>query len=70
MLASDCAHFLGTTKKQFASEAIRVYASIKQAEIHEGMQAAIARLDGSTDAKVAVLSGLSDEELEELGGLG
>lgn len=68
-LASDCAHFLGTTKKQFASDAIRAYAKIRRAEIQQGVQAAMDRLDGTSDAKVAVLSGLSDDELEELGGL-
>jgi hypothetical protein len=69
-LATHGAHFLGVTKKEFVAQAVRFYAVAKQAEIEKGAREALAVLDGSREAAVALLSGLSSEQIEELGGLG
>jgi hypothetical protein len=69
-LATHGAHFLGLTKKEFVARAIRFYAEAKQAEIEEGVGEALAVLDSSRESAIALLSGLSPERIEELGGLG
>jgi len=69
-LATHGAHFLGITKKQFVAEAVRVYTETRRAEIEKGAREALALLDGSRDRAVEVLSGLSAERIDELGGAG
>lgn len=68
-LATQSAHFLGVTKKQFVSEAIAFYSESRRAEIEKGVHAALATLDGSRAAAIAKLSGLSPERIAELGGI-
>lgn len=69
-LASHAAHFLGMTKKQYVAEAVAFYTDHRRAEIEQGVKAALASLDGSREAEVRLLSGLSAERVEELGGAG
>lgn len=69
-LATHGAHFLGVTKKEFVAQAVRFYAAAKQAEIEKGAREALAMLDGSRESAVGIVSGLSPERIEELGGLG
>ncbi len=63
------AHFLCMTKKDLVAEAVRAYLAARQDEIERGVREAAALLDGSHVSKVALLSGLSPAEIEELGGL-
>jgi len=51
------------------SEAVREYASSHQAELQERLRSVMVTLDGSLTSEVAALTGLSTEELEELGGV-
>ncbi|WP_206445768.1 type II toxin-antitoxin system VapB family antitoxin [Agrococcus sp. KRD186] len=68
-LATDAAHFLGRTKKDLVSVAIREYVEKHRNEIHEAIQESMRRLDGSNRAAVRMLTGFSDEELDDLGGV-
>ena len=68
-LITQGAHFLGVTKKDLVAEAVRAYLAMRQAEIEQGVRAALAQLDGSRLAEISLLSGLSRSEVDELGGL-
>lgn len=68
-LISHTAHFMGTSKKDVVDAAVREYIDRHRDEINEGVRDALARLDGSTAAAVTALTGMSSEELDELGGL-
>ncbi|MFI1459285.1 hypothetical protein [Nocardia carnea] len=69
-LITQAAHFLGVTKKEFVAEATRTYLDQKREEIRRGMVESMKTLDGSLTASVALLTGLSPEKIEELGGVG
>ncbi|MFI6630756.1 hypothetical protein ACIBI7_17950 [Nonomuraea fuscirosea] len=69
-LISQAAHFLGMTKKDLVSEAVRDYLEQRREEIRKGMIESMKVLDGSLGSSVAALTGLSREKIEELGGVG
>ncbi|MEU8272256.1 hypothetical protein AB0B89_34535 [Sphaerisporangium sp. NPDC049002] len=68
-LISNGAHFLGVTKKDLVAEAVRVYLEIRREEIRQKMLSAMAQLDGSNRSRLAMLTGLSPERIDELGGV-
>lgn len=68
-LATQAAHFLNTTKKDVVDRAIREYVDNHRSEIARGVKDALTQLDGSTGAAVRLLTGLSDEQIAQLGGL-
>jgi hypothetical protein len=63
------AHFLGMTKKDLVAAAVRVYIASRKDEIEQSVREAARLLDGSRVAKVALLSGLTVGEIDELGGI-
>lgn len=67
-LISHAAHFLGSSKKAVVDAAVREYIETHRAEIQEAALVALKSLDGSTKSAVQLLTGASDDELEELGG--
>jgi uncharacterized protein (DUF1778 family) len=69
-LITHAAHFLGMTKKDFVAEAARVYLEQRREEVRRGMVESMRLLDGSLTASVSMLTGLSPERIEELGGVG
>jgi len=69
-LITQGAHFLGMTKKDFVAEATRVYLEQQRERIRAGMIESMKVLDGSLTASVALLTGLTPEQIEELGGVG
>lgn len=69
-LISHAAHFLGISKKDFVTEAVRAYLEQRREEIRRGMIESMRLLDGSLTSSVAMLTGLSPERIEELGGTG
>lgn len=69
-LISSAAHFLGITKKDFVAEASRAYLELRREEIRRGMVEQMKLLDGSLSSSVSMLTGLSPERIEELGGTG
>jgi hypothetical protein len=69
-LATQGAHFLSMTKKQYVAEAVAYYTDFRRHEIENGVKVALSALDGSREAQVQLLTGLSGQRIEELGGLG
>lgn len=69
-LISQAAHFLGMTKKDFVAEAAKAYLEQRREEVRRGMIESMKLLDGSLTSTVAMLTGLSPERIEELGGTG
>jgi uncharacterized protein (DUF1778 family) len=69
-LISEAAHFLGMTKKDFVAEAAKAYLEQRREEVRRGMIESMKLLDGSLSSTVAMLTGLSPERIEELGGTG
>lgn len=68
-LITQGAHFLGVTKKDLVADAVRAYLATRRADIEQGVRQALAQLDGSRQAEVSLLSGLSSDDITELGGL-
>lgn len=68
-LISQGAHFLGLTKKDLVAEAVKDYLAARREEIHRRMSEAMKVLDGTTKARVALLTGVSAEDIDRLGGI-
>ena len=68
-LLSDAAHVLGRSKKDVVDVAVRDYVDAHRDEINEGIRNALARLDGSSASVVSLISGMSHDELDDLGGV-
>ncbi len=68
-LISHLAHFLGSTKKQIVNDAVRGYADTHRDEVNARVREALAALDGTNAAVVSLVTGLTRDELEELGGV-
>ncbi|HCT76060.1 MAG TPA: hypothetical protein DGG94_08450 [Micromonosporaceae bacterium] len=68
-LISQGAHFLGVTKKDLVAEAVKDYLAARREEINRGMTEAMRVLDGTTKARVALLTGISPEDIDRLGGI-
>ncbi|MEV6030020.1 hypothetical protein AB0L65_02660 [Nonomuraea sp. NPDC052116] len=69
-LITQGAHFLGMTKKDLVDVAVRAYLDRQREEIRRGMIESMKVLDGSLASGVSLLTGLSAERIEELGGVG
>jgi hypothetical protein len=67
-LISHAAHFLGRTKKDIVDVAVREYIENHRAEINESVTRALQQLDGTVAGSVALLTGMSRSDLDELGG--
>ncbi|MFJ6212137.1 hypothetical protein ACIQGZ_02175 [Streptomyces sp. NPDC092296] len=68
-LISQGAHFLGVTKKDLVAEAVRMYLEQRREELKAGMVEAMRVLDGSLRSDVALLTGLTVEEIDAVGGI-
>jgi hypothetical protein len=68
-LISDGAHFLGLTKKDLVAEAVRVYLELRREEIRTRMMESMRKLDGSNLARVSLLTGLTAEQINAVGGV-
>lgn len=67
-LISHAAHFLRSSKKDVVDVAVREYIERHREEIQKAALEALRTLDGSTKRAVQLLTGASDDELDELGG--
>jgi len=67
-LISHAAHFLQQSKKDVVDSAVREYIENHRDEIHAGVLDALSKLNGTTQNAVALVTGLSADELDELGG--
>jgi hypothetical protein len=68
-LISQGAHFLGLTKKDLVAEAVRVYLERRREDLRTGMVEALSVLDGSLKSDVMLLTGLTAEEIDAVGGI-
>ncbi|MDQ8704771.1 hypothetical protein RCO28_20065 [Streptomyces sp. LHD-70] len=68
-LITQGAHFLGVTKKELVADAVRMYVEHRREEIRQGMADSMRVLDGTTKARVALLTGISAEDIDRLGGI-
>ncbi len=68
-LVSHAAHFMSRSKKDIVDAAVREYIDAHRDEIDAGVKVALGKLNGSDAAAVAMMTGLSAEELDDLGGL-
>ena len=68
-LVSHAAHFMSRSKKDIVDAAVREYIDAHRAEINDGIKAALGQLNGTDAAAVSMMTGLSAEELDDLGGL-
>jgi hypothetical protein len=68
-LISSGANFLGITKKDLVAEAVQFYLDARREEMRERMRTLMRQLDGTRASRVALLSGLSREQLEAVGGI-
>jgi hypothetical protein len=68
-LISQGAHFLGLTKKDLVAEAVRVYLDQRREDLREGMVEALSVLEGSLKSDVMLLTGLTAEEIDAVGGI-
>ncbi|MFC7242206.1 hypothetical protein ACFQO7_06905 [Catellatospora aurea] len=68
-LISQGAHFLGLTKKDLVAEAVKNYLAARREELHQRMTEAMRVLDGTTSSRVAMLAGVSPDDVERLGGI-
>lgn len=66
---SHAAHFLGRSKKSVIDDAVTEYIENHRAEIDQKVRAALATLDGSDAAAISMLTGISADEIDELGGM-
>ncbi|MGB7588376.1 MAG: hypothetical protein WBM00_06670 [Solirubrobacterales bacterium] len=68
-LISSGANFLGITKKDLVAEAVQFYLDARREEMRARMQDLMRRLDGTRAARVALLAGISREQLDAVGGV-
>lgn len=69
-MITDGAHFLQMTKKDLVGAAVRMYLEARREEMRQAMLEKMARLDGSAEADIAMLTGVSRERIRELGRTG
>lgn len=69
-MISHLAHFLGVTKKALVADAVIAYRDARREEIRAKIREAAKILDGTDRGRVALLTGLSKERIDALGGVG
>lgn len=68
-LITQAAHFLGKAKKELVEVAVIEYIENHRAEIESAALNALQVLDGTRAGRVALLAGLTREELDDVGGV-
>jgi hypothetical protein len=68
-LITQGAHFLDMTKKELVAEAVRAYLTLRREELAAGMREAMRVLDGTNRSRLALLTGIPPERIDELGGI-
>ncbi|MCP2301903.1 hypothetical protein LV79_001579 [Actinokineospora globicatena] len=68
-LLAHAATALRTTQKDLLEAAVREYLTARREEIAAALQRAMQLIDGTDASRVAALTGLSRERLDELGGV-
>ena len=68
-LITSGAHYLRMSKKDLVEAAVEFYLNARREEMQAGMRELLSQLDGSRAARVAMLAGMTREELEAVGGV-
>ena len=68
-LVSHAAHFMSRSEKDIVDAAVREYIDAHRDEINAGVKDALGKLNGTDATAVAMMTGLSAEEIDELRGL-
>ena len=68
-LVSQAAHFMSRSKKDIVGAAVREYIDAHRDEINAGVKVALGTLNGTDLSAVSMMTGLSEDELDDLGGL-
>jgi hypothetical protein len=68
-LITSGAHYLRMSKKDLVEAAVEFYLNARREEMQAGMRELLSQLDGSRAARVALLAGMTREELESVGGV-
>ena len=68
-LVSHAAHFMARSKKDIVDAAVREYIVAHREQINAGVKAALGQLNGTDAAAVSLMTGLSSQDLDDLGGL-
>jgi type IV pilus biogenesis protein CpaD/CtpE len=68
-LITSGAHYLRMSKKDLVEAAVEFYLNARREEMQAGMRDLLSQLDGSRAARVAMLAGMTREELEAVGGV-
>jgi type IV pilus biogenesis protein CpaD/CtpE len=69
-LITSGAHYLRMSKKDLVEAAVVFYLNARREEMQAGMRELLSQLDGSRAARVALLAGMTREELEAAGARG
>jgi len=68
-LITTGAHFLQMSKKDLVEAAVAFYLNARREEMHDKMRALLKQLDGSRAAQIALLAGVTREELDAVSGV-
>jgi len=68
-LITSGAHYLHMSKKDLVEAAVAFYLDARREEMQAGMRELLSELDGSRAARVAMLAGMTREELNSVGGV-
>jgi hypothetical protein len=68
-LITSGAHYLHMSKKELVEAAVAFYLDARREEMQAGMRELLSELDGSRAARIAMLAGMTREELESVGGV-
>lgn len=68
-LITSGANYLHMSKKDLVEEAVRFYLDARREEMQAGMRELLRELDGTRASRVAMLAGMTREELDAVGGV-
>ncbi|MBS2966516.1 hypothetical protein KGA66_25985 [Actinocrinis puniceicyclus] len=68
-LITSGANYLHMSKKDLVEEAVRFYLDARREEMQAGMRELLRELDGTRASRVAMLAGMTREELDSVGGV-
>jgi hypothetical protein len=68
-LITSGAHYLHISKKDLVEAAVAFYLDARREEMQAGMRELLSELDGSRAARVAMLAGMTRQELDAVGGV-
>ncbi|RAY11050.1 hypothetical protein DPM19_32630 [Actinomadura craniellae] len=68
-LITSGAHYLHMSKKDLVEAAVQFYLDARREEMQAGMRELLSQLDGTRASRVALLAGMTREELDSVGGV-